>query len=284
MKNSFEKRISYILTTKNRAKSLNDALHRFKKIKTESDELIIIDGASTDNTIEIIEKHSKLIDHFISEPDSNPDEAGNKGFLLAKGKYIKQLADDDIYFSKGLEEAYKVMEKNPEVDMIVCGGIRKQGEKETLIYVHPGSDYGSSVDNMFMNGHPTSGMGVLFRSNLFYKVGLFETDRPYPDMGFILRSIYLGANVKFCRINMFYHPLSNNSITVKNEKRYNKEYKSLLNRYCSENYKKFYHRKNKFWYRMLSTIPKILIQLLSINKNKKNKGNTKKTIWDGGFG
>ena len=219
---------------------------------------------------------------FISEPDQNANEASNKGFLVANGKYLKQIADDDIYFGEGLEKAYRVMENNPDIDMIVCGGIRKHGDNKTLIYVPPGSDYGSSVDSMFKNGYPSSGMGVFFKRSLLSKVGLFETDRAFADMGFILRCIYLGAKVKFCRINLFYHELSKDSITVKNEKKYNKEYKSLLNRYCSEDYKKVFRRKNNIYYKILSIFPKILIQIL-LNIKSKSKVNKINPIWDGGF-
>ena len=275
-----QKRISYILTTKNRAAQLELALIRYKKIIKEEDELIIIDGGSTDDTKSVINKFSKLIDYFISEPDQNANEATNKGFLVANGKYIKQIADDDIYFEEGLDKAYEIMEKNQDIDMIVCGGIRKQGEKETLIYVPPGSDYGSSVDNIFINGYPLSGMGVFFNRSLLSRVGLFETNEPFSDMGFILRSIYLGAKVKFCRINLFFHELSDNSVTIKDEKKYNKQYKILLNRYCSDRYKRIYRLKNMFWYKILRIIPKIFVSLISI---KKNDDYTITPIWDEGF-
>ncbi len=275
-----EKKISYILTTKNRAAQLELALKRYEKIIKEDDELIIIDGGSTDDTESVINKFSKIIDYFISEPDQNANEATNKGLLVANGKYIKQIADDDIYFKEGLEKAYEIMEKNQDIDMIVCGGIRKQDKKETLIYVPPGSDYGSSVDNIFINGYPLSGMGVFFKRSILSRVGLFETNEPFSDMGFILKSIYLGARVKFCRINLFYHELSDNSITVKDEKQYKKQYKILLNRYCSDRYKRLYWLKNMFWYKILRTILKIFISLISI---KKNEDYIITPVWDEGF-
>ncbi len=272
-----KKRISYILVTKNRADSLNECLCQFNKIKKQNDELIIIDGASTDHTNSVINKHSDLIDIFISEPDSNPSEATNKGLVIANGKYIKQITDDDIWYEDGFEKAIKIMDNNPTLDMIVCGGIRKLDDKETIIYVPSGANYGSSVDDIFKNGFTTSGMGVLFKNNLIYRTGLFEVDRHFADMGFILRAIYLGAKVKFCRINMFYHTLTKSSITVKDKEKYILEYEYLLNRYCSENYKRIHRLKNMLWYKILRFIPKMLISI------KKENDSAVIPVWDEGF-
>jgi len=278
------KRVSYIISTKNRAIHLRHCLSNIKIIKKNRDEVILIDGSSSDGTHKVVKDFSDIIDVYVSEPDLNGPHAFNKGYMLANGKYIKPINDDDIFYKEALEKANQVMEKNPEVDMIVCGGTRKQDGKETVIYVPPGSNYGSSVDDIFKNGFTTSGMGMFFRRSLLFKVGLYEVDRPYPDMGFILRSIYLGGNVKFCRINMFLHPLSDNSITVKNKDDYVSEYRLLLNRYCSDKYKKMFNRKNRIWYRILSRGLKISLSLISKrNSNIINSKNILKPIWDGGF-
>ena len=278
------KRVSYIITTKNRAIHLRHCLSNIKIIKKNRDEVILIDGSSSDGTHKVVKDFSDIIDVYVSEPDLNGPHAFNKGYMLANGKYIKPINDDDIFYKEALEKAYQVMEKNPEVDMIVCGGTQKQDGKETVIYVPPGSNYGSSVDDIFKNGFTTSGMGTFFRRSLLFKVGLYEVDRPYSDMGHILRSIYLGGNVKFCRINMFFHPLSDNSITVKNKDDYVSEYRLLLNRYCSDKYKKMFNRKNRIWYRILSWGLKISRSLISKrNYNIKNSNNISKPIWDGGF-
>ena len=282
------KRISYIIATKNRADSLRKSLTSCRGYKKPNDELIVIDGASTDNTQNVIKEFSDIIDTYISEPDINDKEAWNKGFLLSRGQYIKQIMDDDIFHKKGLEKVYNVMQDNPDVDLLVCGGVREMDGKTQNVYIPPGNSFGVSVDDYFQNKskYSTSGCGIFFRRKLLNTVGLFEVDRPFPDLGFILRSIYLKKNVRFCRINMFYHVIEADSITRKNLNKYNTEFLELLKRYCSVNYKQNFFRQRKLSYQLVNRLYNILTRPF----NKKSfdspdliQGNIKKPMWDGGF-
>ena len=60
-------------------------------------ELIVIDGGSTDNTVEVIGKYQHAIHHVISEPDYGQADAINKGFRLARGDILAWLNSDDFY-------------------------------------------------------------------------------------------------------------------------------------------------------------------------------------------
>ncbi len=64
----------------------------------ENIEHIIIDGGSTDGTIEILQKYDDRIDHWISEKDAGIYDAMNKGIAMASGKYIGMLNADDFFF------------------------------------------------------------------------------------------------------------------------------------------------------------------------------------------
>ena len=157
-KNNFDtfnsKRVSYILITKNRAKFLKKALKRMKKLKKNNDELIVIDGLSSDSTQEIINHYKDIIDKYISEPDINPTHALNKGILLASGTYIKNITDDDIYYAKAMEKAIKIMEANPNIDTLECGGVLYLTaiKKIRVIYREPGINFGKSVNDIFYHG------------------------------------------------------------------------------------------------------------------------------------
>jgi glycosyltransferase involved in cell wall biosynthesis len=67
-------------------------------------EHIVLDGASTDGTVRLLEQNSSRIDSWISEPDSGVYNAWNKGLDRARGKWIAFLGADDAYLPNALDE------------------------------------------------------------------------------------------------------------------------------------------------------------------------------------
>lgn len=96
MKNSNIK-ISIITATWNSENTLTECIESVTKQKYQNREHIIIDAASTDNTIKIIQANIKKIDNYISEKDSGIYEALNKGINLATGEVVGFLHSDDFY-------------------------------------------------------------------------------------------------------------------------------------------------------------------------------------------
>ncbi len=78
---STEKRVSYLISTKNRAEYLDRTLQNVREFITPQDELIIMDGGSTDNTAEVVQKHGDIVTLFRSEPDSGEAHGYNKAIL-----------------------------------------------------------------------------------------------------------------------------------------------------------------------------------------------------------
>jgi glycosyltransferase involved in cell wall biosynthesis len=81
-------------------------------------EYIIIDGGSTDNTIEIIKKYEQHIFYWISEKDSGQSNAINKGLKLATGHIINWLNSDDVMLAGCLHAVAAYFNKNPGTDLV----------------------------------------------------------------------------------------------------------------------------------------------------------------------
>ena len=81
-------------------------------------EYIIVDGGSTDGSVEIIRKYSDKLAWWISEPDQGQTDAINKGFTKANGDILAWLNSDDTYLEGAISEAVDYLEANPEVGMV----------------------------------------------------------------------------------------------------------------------------------------------------------------------
>ena len=93
-------KISIITITYNSEATITATLNSIREQSFQEFEYIVIDGASTDKTVSIIENHPIRVSYITSEPDKGLYDALNKGIRLATGEVIGVLHSDDIFFSK----------------------------------------------------------------------------------------------------------------------------------------------------------------------------------------
>lgn len=85
-------------------------------------EYIIIDGGSTDNSVEIIKKYEQHLTYWVSEPDRGQSHAINKGFERATGEIFGWLNSDDWYHSGALKAVAEAFAANPDAGAVVGAG------------------------------------------------------------------------------------------------------------------------------------------------------------------
>jgi glycosyltransferase involved in cell wall biosynthesis len=81
-------------------------------------EYLVVDGASTDDSVEIIRRYAGRLAWWVSEKDSGQSEAINKGFQRAKGEYIGWLNSDDVYQPGAVARAMAAFEAHPEAAVV----------------------------------------------------------------------------------------------------------------------------------------------------------------------
>lgn len=109
-------KVSIITVTFNSAATLADTLRSVAGQTWQDTEHIIVDGASTDDTMSIVRRHSDKVAKVVSEPDRGVYDAMNKGLALSTGDIVGFLNADDMYASENaLDQVVKAF-SNPDVD------------------------------------------------------------------------------------------------------------------------------------------------------------------------
>jgi len=81
-------------------------------------EHILVDGASTDNSVEIIQKYGNQLAWWVSEKDKGQGDAINKGMAHARGEIVAWLNSDDCYLPAAISAAVEAFEANPDAVMV----------------------------------------------------------------------------------------------------------------------------------------------------------------------
>lgn len=126
------KLVSIVTPSYNQASFLEQTIQSVLGQEYPRIEYIVVDGASTDNSFEIIEKYNDRLAYWISEKDSGQAEAINKGFARARGEILGWLNSDDYYLPDTISAVVKCFEEYPEVVMVYGDMLAVDGDGQTI--------------------------------------------------------------------------------------------------------------------------------------------------------
>lgn len=174
-KNISEPYVSIITPNLNGEKFLEKTIQSVINQTSKNYEYILIDGKSTDRSVEIINKYIDEIDTFISEKDESMYHAINKGIQVAKGEVIIWINSDDLLDNNAVENVIKVFKNNSSINWI-CGinGYIKNGYQFSGIpYAYPKLILQKGFANHAYWGFVQQ-ESVSFRKKLYFQVGGFD--------------------------------------------------------------------------------------------------------------
>lgn len=126
-------KFSIITAVKNAENTITDCIQSVSTQRYKNVEHIIVDGKSTDSTVEIIKNRPKRIDIFISEKDSGIYEAMNKGIRHSSGDVLFFLNADDYFADANVvSDVAAVFKENPDIELVFGNQIFDHGNRQSL--------------------------------------------------------------------------------------------------------------------------------------------------------
>jgi glycosyltransferase involved in cell wall biosynthesis len=183
-------KFSIITAVYNNADTITDALESVLSQTHDDIEYIVVDGASTDGTKEIIEGYKEHIATFISEPDKGIYDALNKGITNATGDIICFLHSDDIYANNDvIKKANELLEQSGADsiygDLVY---VQKSNVEKIVRYWKSGDFTLTKLKRGWMPPHPT----FMVKRSVYEEYGGFDTSfRIAADYDTVLR--FLGV-------------------------------------------------------------------------------------------
>lgn len=166
-------KVSIITVSFNSAKTIADTIESVLGQDFPQIEYIVVDGGSSDGTVEIIKRYEDRIAHWVSEKDRGMYDAMNKGIALATGDVIGILNSDDVYINTHVvSELMELMQaKRTQVvfaDLIL---VDQDNPQKVLRYYDSGHFHPNKFKYGWMPAHPT----VFVKRELYEAVGKFST-------------------------------------------------------------------------------------------------------------
>lgn len=190
-------KISIITVVWNNIFTIEDAIDSVLSQSYKNIEYIVIDGASNDGTIEVIERYGNKITTFVSEPDKGIYDGLNKGLSLATGDIVAFLHSDDIYASHTIiEEVANVFISDNSVDGVYGDLVYtpKRDTDKVLRYWKSKNFDIKLLKQGWMPAHPT----LFLKRDVYEKFGKFDLDfKIAGDYDFMLRVLSAGIKVKY---------------------------------------------------------------------------------------
>lgn len=163
-----EWKVSLITVSYNAEKTIERTIKSVLSQSYPNIEYVIVDGASTDGTMELVNKHGSKIDVVISEPDDGIYDAINKGIRHSSGDIIGIINSDDWYEQNAVETVVEAFRKY-DVE-VTCGNVMTHNAFGESDIIHANLDrdpiYGNTIP------HPS----LFVKREVYEELGLYDTN------------------------------------------------------------------------------------------------------------
>jgi glycosyltransferase involved in cell wall biosynthesis len=167
-------RISVITVCYNSAKTISETLRSVRNQTYSDIEHIVIDGGSTDSTLDVIATEGEHLANLVSEKDNGIYDAMNKGVNLATGDIVAFLNADDFYKDANVLAQVALLMQSKRLDALY-GDVEffRAGQKNDVVRRYNSARFSASrLSWGLMPAHPA----LFVRRAIFERCGLFRTD------------------------------------------------------------------------------------------------------------
>jgi glycosyltransferase involved in cell wall biosynthesis len=182
-------KVSIITVTFNSERTISETIDSVLAQVYPDIEYIIVDGCSTDGTVEIIKSYGKSVSIFLSEPDSGIYDAINKGIRLASGDIVGLLNSDDVFYDKYIIE--KIIRTFCDYDIDAVFGdaqfVDPLKTSKIIRYYSSKSFNPGKFKYGYMPAHPS----FYVKREIFDKLGYYKVDyKIAADFELLIRFLY----------------------------------------------------------------------------------------------
>lgn len=250
MENTLPK-ISVITPSYNQGQFLEETILSIINQNYPKLEYIIIDGASTDESIDIIKKYNDRITYWVSEKDNGQSEAINKGFKKATGDIVCWINSDDILLKDSLLKVGNYFQSHADIDFI-NGHTMRIDKHSNIIFTHF-----IPIQKPWLAEY---GVTYCSQQSMFWKRSIFD------DIGYLDESFHATMDLEFL-LRIFKHKynigriddilgairIHENTKTSQNGKIWSNDYESLSMLY-KEQYSILPNKFIQIYYRLFKML------------------------------
>ena len=186
-------KITIVTPSYNQGEFLEETIRSVILQGYENLEYIVIDGGSTDNSLEIIHKYQDHLNYWVSEPDKGQADAINKGFNLATGDIFAFLNSDDVYLPETLAKVGRFFAENSQI-YFLCGQTEFIDQESLSTQGFPELFQVEINDITMTQTCHIAQPSTFFRASAWQKIGNFDQSLHYCfDYDFWLRAYLAGC-------------------------------------------------------------------------------------------
>lgn len=228
--------ISIITPSYNQVKFIEETITSVLNQDYPNLEYIIIDGGSTDGSVDIIRKYEDKLAYYVSEPDKGQTDAINKGLRKATGDILAYLNSDDLYEPNTIQTIVNYFAQSPEIKMIYGDVIQINEQGLELKRVNPGElNFYKLLSGRFYLPQPT----VFFKREVLNNIGFFDEDLHLAmDLDYWIRIVtskyYTKQNLKYVNNILADVRIYPNAKSISLKHKYLDEKLKILNKLYSE--------------------------------------------------